>query len=373
MLCIVANDPVVPRMEDFRDSTQTHKPALEWTNADSEVIESQLSEAQSNITNFVIVAGGETAGDAVVAASHSNAAQGLVLWSPILDQLSSELLSEWDEMPILALANPAERIFLASAVDTYLASNNPTSELFIGKLNDAAMSFTVEWACERLESEVTVSEIALETQDGWQLSGTRSLPKADEPVPAVVLMHTGRSDRSIYTRLERLLARSGFAVLNLDWRGRGKSTNLGTYFELTEETKESAWQDAVAGFDYMASLDEVDETRLAGVGAVHGAEYVARAAWRNPDIRALVILTGYRPLERQERAHLTSTDISVLYVTCSGHQITTDAMKELHLQTPSGFSQYIEYPGAAIGYQLFQIDIQLESRIVDWLIETLSR
>ena len=59
-------------------------------------------------------------------------------------------------------------------------------------------------------------------------------------MPGVVLLHTGRSDRTAYARLERLLTDAGLAVLNIDWRGRGESTNLGTYFDLDDATKAAA-------------------------------------------------------------------------------------------------------------------------------------
>ena len=78
-----------------------------------------------------------------------------------------------------------------------------------------------------------MTEVSFTTVDGWIIHGTRRVPVRAEPVPGVVLLHTGRSDRAVYARTEQLLARfPGLAVLNVDWRGRGESINLGAYFEL---------------------------------------------------------------------------------------------------------------------------------------------
>ena len=79
--------------------------------------------------------------------------------------------------------------------------------------------------------------MSLHHDDGWEIHGTRRVPSRANPVPGVVLLHTGRSDRAVYSRLEHLLTDAGLAVLNIDWRGRGESTNLGTYFELDADTR----------------------------------------------------------------------------------------------------------------------------------------
>ena len=89
-------------------------------------------------------------------------------------------------------------------------------------------------------------------------------------------------------------------------------------------------------------------------------------------MRALVALTGYRPHEPEERELLVSGEVAVMYVTAIGQTITTDAMRELHRSAPRGTTEMIEYPGSAIGYQLFEQDPGLEPRIVAWLAEALA-
>ena len=197
------------------------------------------------------------------------------------------------------------------------------------------------------------------------------MPSRANPVPGVVLLHTGRSDRAVYSRLEHLLTDAGLAVLNIDWRGRGESTNLGTYFELDAETRLAAWRDAAAALDHLASDPRVDAKRWRRSAACM-APNMRCAAWRDQRVRALVLLTGYRPHEPEEAALLVDGDVDVMYVTAVGQTITSDAMRDLHRQAPQGATVMIEYPGSAIGYQLFEQDPSLEPRIAAWLSEALT-
>lgn len=319
-----------------------------------------------------VVGIGALAGDAVdVAAEHGRVA-ALALVGPRLQAGHVDLVAEWPEMPVLGVADPSHRPGLSSAVDAFLASAHGGSDLLVGSVDGDMLGRATDWLAHRVEQSARVDEVVFESEDGWVLHGNRWLPERSRPVPGAVLLHTGRSDRAAYARLERLLAEAGIAVLNLEWRGRGQSTNLGSYFDLDSDVKAAAWRDALAALDQLAACPEVDENRLATVGVVHGAEYAARAAHRDPRVKAVVALTGYRPQEPEEAPHLTSGAVDVLYVTSTDQTITTTAMRELYEASSSPKTRFIEYPGAAIGYQLFELDPSLEPRIVDWLAEVLA-
>ena len=115
-----------------------------------------------------------------------------------------------------------------------------------------------DWLADRLHRTTSVDEVTLTSSDDWELHGTRWLPHGTTPGPGIVLLHSGRSDRAVFARLERLLAERGFAVLNLDWRGRGRSTNRGTYMALGADERAAGWRDAAAAFDHLAALPGVD-------------------------------------------------------------------------------------------------------------------
>jgi len=326
----------------------------------------------------VVVGIGDAGSAALRAAADDGSVCGVVLWDTPLDRADLELLGEWPEVAVLGVAHASDRRSLRAVADAFLISAHPDSDLVVAGVedpaaDDAALARVRAWITGRRAASVTVDEVVFAGVDGWELHGTRWLPVSDVPVPGVVLLHTGRSDRAAYSRLQRLLAEAGLAVLNLDWRGRGESINRGSYFDLAPETRDLAWQDALAALDHLAGLESVDETRLATAGTVHGAEYAVRAACRDPRVVAVVLLTGYRPQDQSEADHLTSGEVDTLYITCTGHQVTTRAMRELHSAAPAGRSQYVEYPGSALGYQLFELDHDLEPRVVRWLAEVLNR
>lgn len=318
----------------------------------------------------VVVGVESAAGRALEAAAAHGAVRGFVSVDGDLGPHDVELIAEWPELPLLAVARPADRTRLAAAVGAYLASPHAASDLLVDDL--PARDHVSAWIAARVAGDVDVAEVTCVTSDGWEIHGTLRVPVRPTPVPGVVLLHTGRSDRAVYSRLEHLLTDAGLGVLNIDWRGRGTSTNKGTYFELDADTKVAAWRDAAAALDLLGTDPRIDAERLAALGCVHGAEYAVRAAWRDRRVRALVVLTGYRPLEPEEAELLVSGDVTVMYVTAVGQTITTQSMRELHRRAPHGATVMIEYPGSAIGYQLFEQDPALEPRIVAWLTEALA-
>ena len=324
-----------------------------------------------------LVAVGADGEQAVLAAASAGHVSALVLVGAPLSETTLELVREWPELPVLAVADRADREGLRGAIDAYLASDHGASDVVVGPLADA-WAPAATWLRSRMTAVPQPDEVVLTSEDGWELHATRWLPSAVSAArtrggaPGVVLMHTGRSDRAVFSRLERLLAERGFAVLNVDWRGRGQSTNRGTYLSLSAEERAAGWRDAAAAFEHLAQCPQVDSARLAAVGAIHGAEHVARAAQHDPRVRALVLLTGYRPATEPERDHLVQGDVDVMYVTSTDHTITTAAMRELYEASTRRWARYVEYPGAAIAYQLFEIDHRLEPEIVTWLAEVLE-
>jgi dienelactone hydrolase len=322
---------------------------------------------------IAVVACGTTGESTLRAAADDGRVAAILLVATPLSATALSLIERWPEVAVLAIADADERAALTGAVDAYLVSGHPASDLVVGPLGEDVATAAARWLRDRLSSVATVDEVVLTTADGWEVHGTRWLPtgSAGSLVPGVVLLHSGRSDRAVFSRLERLLAERGLAVLNVDWRGRGRSVNRGSYFDLTPPERAEGWRDAAVAFEHLAGLPQVDAARLAAVGVVHGAEHAVRAATRDPRVRAIAILTGYRPADDAETGLLTGGTVHTLYVTSSDHTVTTAAMRALHDATPPGRSRYVEYPGGAIGYQLFELDSTLEPAIVDWLVDAL--
>jgi len=296
----------------------------------------------------------------------------LALVGPTLSEEAVQLISEWPEVAVIALADPLRRAELSSAVNAYLASENPVSELLVGPLDTALVGSAASWLNKRLSSTTSVEEVMVLSSDGWELYGTLRLPESDESVPGILLLHSARSDRAVYARLERLLADRGFAVLNLDWRGRGQSIGRGTLFSLPDDERAESWRDGVAALTALAMRPEVDAGRLGILGAAQGAELAVRAAMRDKRVRAVVILTGYEPADQDEETYLTGGSSELFYVTSTDHRDRTRAMHNLYVQSNGKRTRFVEYPGSALGYQLFDVDPALESIIAEWFGEVLS-
>ncbi len=106
-----------------------------------------------------------------------------------------------------------------------------------------------DWIAARLKALGRVREISFQCEDGWTIYGNLSLPEnvqEGETAPGVVLLHSGWSDRYIFHNLEKLFVRNGLAVLNIDWRGRGKSKGKGNFFALRKDERDRVYLDAKA-------------------------------------------------------------------------------------------------------------------------------
>jgi dienelactone hydrolase len=283
------------------------------------------------------------------------------------------IIQEWPELPLLAVAPPRQDDALRSAVDSYLASSNPFSDLIVADIDEDVIQGVAGWLMERLTTTTSIEEVTTTSSDGWELHGTLRLPQSDHAVPGVVLLHSARSDRAVYARLERLLAESGVAVLNLDWRGRGQSVSRGTLWTLSEAERAESWRDGLAGLEALASRPEVDGQRLGLLGSAQGAEIAVRAGMRDDRVRAVTILTGYQPDDAAEETFINAGTAEFLFVTSSDHRDRTEAMRRLYESSPGRRTRYIEYPGSALGYQLFDADPGLEPAIVAWFGEVLAR
>jgi len=225
------------------------------------------------------------------------------------------------------------------------------------------------WISARLKAIGSVKEVSFKTEDGWTIYGNLRIPEnieAGQRVPGVVLLHSGWSDRYIFHGLEIVCARLGVAVLNIDWRGRGKSREKGNYFTLPREERDRAYLDAKAAVNLLADQPGVDAGSIAILGTYLGAKLAVMAAMGDPRIGALVMLSGYIP-SAKERDEIATINFPILFIGSRGFAPVTNAIFDLYELTREKGSEVIIYDGGAIGYQLFEVDEGLEHRIVSWI------
>lgn len=392
---LISSGLAVARVEvNPKAKTATAKAAARncsYEKAVKSAIESLTSRCGENGARIAVLAEGRAADAAVLAAQSEWRVRSFVMLSGRLSREAKEALAEWEDNPALCVVSSEDKPSLRDMTDVYLSSRHADTDIKVfeeigdglAMIDSWAKQFPAReplehyiagWVRRSLSSVGRAREVFFTTEDGWKIFGNLLLPDtAEEKAPGVVLLHSGRSDRYIFAGLERLLIRAGFAVLNIDWRGRGRSTNRGSYFQIPKEERAKGGLDAKAAINFLASQDVVASHRIGLVGVIHGAEYAVRGSIDDPRVKAIALLTGYVPADERERAYLTSGKVQVMYVTCEGHRQVTGVMRSLYEATPGKLARLIVYGGGAIGYQLFELDDKLEPTIVEWLKEGLSR
>lgn len=85
----------------------------------------------------------------------------------------------------------------------------------------------------------------------------------DDPIPAVVILHSTAGVDSTGSFYAKALNRAGYATLELDmWSARGYTGGSESRPDLPQETI----PDAYAALKYLAELDEIDETKIGVIG-----------------------------------------------------------------------------------------------------------
>lgn len=130
---------------------------------------------------------------------------------------------------------------------------------------------------------------------GVKLAGTLTMPNGTGPFPAVVLITgSGAQDRdeTIFRHKPFLviadhLTRRGIAVLRVDDRGVGGSTDRGS-----DETLDDHVGDVLAGVAFLKSRREIDPARIGLAGHSEGGIIAPLAAVRSPDVAFIVLMAG---------------------------------------------------------------------------------
>jgi len=345
----------------------------------------RLSAVEATGDRIGVIAEGKSADAAALGSRAHSQVRSFVFLSGMLSGSAKETLVEWSDDPVLCVVSGEDKASLRDMTDVYLSSGHQDTDLRVlegmgsgeAMIEEAASRSSdrtsldrmiAGWIRRQLTAVGREREVSFRTEDGWEIFGNLLLPDYEgKPAPGAVLLHSGRSDRYVFAGLERLLVREGFAVLNIDWRGRGKSTNKGKYFDLSKEERANGKLDARAAIDFLTSQNGVDRDRVGMVGIVHGAEHAVRGSIGDSRVKALALLTGYVPIDQGEREYLINGNVHTLYVTCTGHHQVTKTMRGLYEATPSKLARLLVYDGGAIGYQLFELDSRLEPSVVEWL------
>lgn len=159
-------------------------------------------------------------------------------------------------------------------------------------------SIAADWKPAPYANASTFSETAIVVGSA-NLPGTLSLPKRQERVAAVVLVHgSGPLDRDetvgpnkVFKDLAWGLASRGIAVLRYDKRSLVVRMDTGT-------VKDEVIDDAVAAVQLLAAYPVVDKNRIFVLGHSLGGMLAPRIAEASSEVDGIIILAGTtRPLE----------------------------------------------------------------------------
>ena len=142
-----------------------------------------------------------------------------------------------------------------------------------------------------LEEEVTYENAAAKAK----LAGTLTLPKSDQPVPAVLLITgSGAQDRDEsllghkpFLVLADFLTRRGIAVLRVDDRGVGGSTG-----DVSSSTTDDFAGDVLAGIAFLKGRKEINPRQIGLAGHSEGGLVAPLAASRSSNVAFIVLLAG---------------------------------------------------------------------------------
>jgi dienelactone hydrolase len=340
-------------------------------------------QAQVDPNRIGVVAEGVSADPAVLASFKDHRVIAVVLLSGRLGPEAKQEIAARD-IPVLCLASKEDRIGTADMAEVYKLSPSSASDLLI--YNDLGIGYPMfivwgnkypderpleavvgEWLANKLQAGGR--EVSFKTEDGWTLYGTLRVPVGDagRPVPGVIMLHSYLTDRHVFDHLEQMLADSGLAVLNFDFRGRGESKNKGSYFDLPLPERDKAYLDAKAALDFLAAQKGVDTERLALVTSSVGVKYGMKASVTDPRVKAFVMLGGMADAPDVEKSNFP-----ILFVSTKGSPPILKAFREFYKTTKGHGSSLLEYDGGSIGYQIFELDETLQPFIVRWLKPQLS-
>lgn len=154
------------------------------------------------------------------------------------------------------------------------------------------MAASMLFAGAALASDVQTRQVTFENE-GVTLAGTLYLPADYQPGekrPAVLVTGAWTSIKEQMSGLyAREMAERGYAALAFDFRGWGESGGPVRF----KEDPAAKTSDIVAAGRFMASLPEVDQAKIAGLGICASAGYMAQAASGNASFASVALVAPW--------------------------------------------------------------------------------
>jgi dienelactone hydrolase len=222
-------------------------------------------------------------------------------------------------------------------------------------------------------AEVAGKNVSLKASDGTKLAATY-YSSGDASGPGVLLLHQCNQDRSSWNGLATDLAGRGFHVLTLDYRGYGESGGK-PYKQWTADDQREIggkWPgDVDTAFAYLKSQPGVRGEALGAGGASCGVNQSIQLARRHPEVKSLVLLSGFT--NREGRLFLKSSKtLPLLLAAADDDEGAVQGMAWLDVASGNPQNQFVHYAAGGHGTVLFGAHPELPREIVTWYEATLA-
>jgi pimeloyl-ACP methyl ester carboxylesterase len=215
--------------------------------------------------------------------------------------------------------------------------------------------------------EPAVENVTVEGAEGLIQQATLYTPGGSTPAPGVILLHMLGSDRQAWEEngFAATLAENGFAVLAVDMRGHGATSDSNNW-ELVPQDLRRVWS-------YFTTLEAVDAQRSAVIGASIGANLALISGAEEPAIRTAILLSpglDYRGVATEDPVAAYGNR-PLLIVASEEDVYAADSSRTL-AGLAQGKTQLEMYNGAGHGTRMFNAQPELADLILNWLSENLN-
>jgi dienelactone hydrolase len=237
---------------------------------------------------------------------------------------------------------------------------------------------TALFASAAFAQDYTTDQVSFATSDGVTISASFYHPAGGAKLPAVILLHQNKSDRSSWAQLVPKLMANNYCALALDLRGHGASTNFSgrtrVVADFTDADYSAMINDVRAAAQWLSRRKDVNAGRLGIVGASIGANLAMQYAAEDRNVRTVIMMSpglNYRSLE--VLPYLDAYDKRALFMVVSqgddySYQSCLTIKKEATKASPLKLKVY---DGTVHGTGLFDAHIGLDEIFVAWLLNHL--
>ena len=218
----------------------------------------------------------------------------------------------------------------------------------------------------------TGTPASLAAPDGTKLAATYY--SGAQPGPGILLLHQCNRDRSVWNALAEGLARAGFHVLTLDYRGYGESGGP-RHLELTDAERTRVvvelWPgDVDVAFSYLRAQPGVTQVYGAG-GASCGVNQAIQLSRRHPEVKSLALLSG--DTDRAGRKHLAGKSSPPLMLAAADDDDgVVEVMSWIDASSGNPTNRFVQYKTGGHGADMFKPHPELPGDIVAWYAATLA-